>query len=141
MGPHVLVPYDGTARAERGVDHATERYPDATVTLLSVVEPLSEAGCERSDAPLDADGPLRADGGPSAAEAFVEACDGDRGPDLRAATEPGVPAATIVEYAADHDVDAVVMGTGDRSRLRRLLFGSVSETVDDAAPVPVTLVD
>lgn len=146
MSSHVLVPYDGSDAAERGIDHAFDRFPDATVTVLSVVEPLSEAGRERSTAPIDEDVALYADGGPSAAEAFVgrragDSCGVDRSGDVRAVTSSGMPAAAIVRYADEHGVDAIVMGTSDCSGVRRALSGSVSAAVAADAAVPVTVVD
>lgn len=142
MGSHVLVPFDGSDCARRAVDYAVDRFPDATVTLLSVVEPLSETGQEASEAPIDEEA-VRADGAQSPAEEFVagRAAEGRGDGTLRAATEPGMPAATIAEYAAEHDVDAVVMGRRDRSDLRRLVSGSTSKAVVDVTDVPVTLVD
>lgn len=140
---HVLVPFDGSPPAERALRNAAERYPDATVTVLSVVDPLSEEGCALSDAPLavDADAP-RADGGdPNARAAERVVRDADSDVDLRTVREPGTPAETIVAYADEHDVDAVVVGTRGRTGLRRLLFGSVAESVARHAPVPVTVVE
>ena len=49
----------------------------------------------------------------------------------------GYPAQKIVEYASDHDVDLVVMGTHGRGGLTHLLMGSVAERVVRTAPCPV----
>lgn len=46
----------------------------------------------------------------------------------------------IVEYAAEHDADAIVMGTHGHGPLRRLLLGGVAERVVRTAPCPVTTV-
>lgn len=140
MGDHVLVPFDGSACAERALRRAVERYPAARVTALSVVEPLSPTGCAQSDAPLDtgADG-LRADGGGDLQTA--ERIARERDADLRTVRVPGTPAAAIVDYAADHGVDEIVVGTHGRTGIRHLLFGSVAETVARHASVPVTLVE
>lgn len=43
----------------------------------------------------------------------------------------------IVEYAADHDIDLIVMGTHGRGGLAHLLMGSVAERVVRTAPCPV----
>jgi len=140
MGDHVLVPFDGSGCAERALRRAVERYPAARVTALSVVEPLSPTGCARLNAPLDteADG-LRADG--SGDLQTAERIARERDVDLRTVRVPGTPAAAIVDYAAGHDVDAIVVGTHGRTGIRRLLFGSVAETVARHASVPVTLVE
>jgi nucleotide-binding universal stress UspA family protein len=49
-------------------------------------------------------------------------------------------AATILEYAAENEIDLVVMGTHGRRGLRRLLLGSVAEEVVRLAPCPVLTV-
>lgn len=135
---HVLVPFDGSERAEAALERAVERHPDARVTVLSVVDPLSERGRALSDGPLDVEGDVvMADGGQLAAVGRVTR---ERNADVTPAVEVGSPAETIVEYAEEYDVDAVVMGSRERSGVARLLFGSVAETVARHAPVDVTLV-
>lgn len=54
--------------------------------------------------------------------------------------ENGSPAATIVSYVEEHDVDLVVTGTHGRRGLQRLLIGSVAEEVLRTAPCPVLTV-
>ena len=46
-------------------------------------------------------------------------------------------AAEIVEYAKEHNIDLIVMGTHGRNAVERLLVGSVAETVVRKAPCPV----
>ena len=43
----------------------------------------------------------------------------------------------IVEYAANNDVDLIIMGTHGRTGLRRVLMGSVAESVVRHAECPV----
>jgi len=50
------------------------------------------------------------------------------------------PAWAIVEYAKDHDVDIIVMGTHGRGALAHLVMGSVAERVVRLAPCPVLTV-
>jgi nucleotide-binding universal stress UspA family protein len=49
----------------------------------------------------------------------------------------GMAPRKIVEYAADHDVDLIVMGTHGRGAIAHLLMGSVAERVVRTAPCPV----
>ncbi len=49
----------------------------------------------------------------------------------------GDPAQKIVQYAADHAVDLIVMGTHGRGAIAHLLMGSVAEQVVRTAPCPV----
>jgi len=52
----------------------------------------------------------------------------------------GRPTKVIVEYADDHDIDQIVMGSHGRSGMSRILLGSVAEIVVRRASVPVTVV-
>lgn len=52
----------------------------------------------------------------------------------------GQSAQTIVDYAADGDVDVIVMGTHGRGGMAHLLMGSVAERVIRTAPCPVLTV-
>ena len=50
------------------------------------------------------------------------------------------PANAILEYAAEHGIDFIVMGTHGRSMVAHLLLGSVTETVVRSAACPVLTV-
>jgi nucleotide-binding universal stress UspA family protein len=52
----------------------------------------------------------------------------------------GEPAAKILDYAAKHDIDLIVMSTHGRTGLARWAYGSVAGKVVGAAPCPVLLV-
>jgi len=64
----------------------------------------------------------------------------DRGIDVETAIEFGKPSNVIVEYADEHDVDLVTIGSHGRTGASRVLLGSVAETVVRRSPVPVTVV-
>jgi len=49
----------------------------------------------------------------------------------------GSPAKSIVEYARDHNMDFIVMGTHGRGGVAHLLLGSVTERVVRTADCPV----
>lgn len=137
MESHVLVPFDGSKCAERGLERAIADHPDAAITVLSVVEPLSKEGAALSDAPLRTGNEVSADGGDLR---VVDRVTREQDIDLRTVVAVGTPAATIVEYADEHAFEAIVMGTRGRSGLSRFLFGSVAETVARRASAAVTLV-
>lgn len=59
---------------------------------------------------------------------------------VETAVEWGIPFDTIVDYAEQHDVDLIAMGTHGRSGLQRVLLGSVAEKVLRASSVPVLMV-
>ena len=54
-------------------------------------------------------------------------------------TSPGTDEA-IVQYAKDHRIDLIVMGTHGRRALSHMLMGSVAERVVRTAPCPVLTV-
>jgi nucleotide-binding universal stress UspA family protein len=49
----------------------------------------------------------------------------------------GNPHTSILEYADDHDIDLIVMGTHGRTGVERYLLGSVTEKVVRMSDVPV----
>jgi nucleotide-binding universal stress UspA family protein len=52
----------------------------------------------------------------------------------------GAPAAEIVHYAEEHQIDLIVLGTHGHTGLTHALLGSVSEKVVRKAPCPVLTV-
>jgi nucleotide-binding universal stress UspA family protein len=59
--------------------------------------------------------------------------------EITTATEIGRPARAILDYADDHDIEHIVMGSHGRSGVSRLVLGSVAERVMRQAPIPVTI--
>jgi nucleotide-binding universal stress UspA family protein len=54
--------------------------------------------------------------------------------------QSGYPGSTIVEFAKDHDIDLIVVGTLGKSGIEALLLGSVAGKVIRHAPCPVLVV-
>jgi nucleotide-binding universal stress UspA family protein len=52
----------------------------------------------------------------------------------------GTPAAEVVNFARENDIDLIVMGTHGRGFVGHMLMGSVAETVVRTAPCPVLTV-
>ena len=52
----------------------------------------------------------------------------------------GTPTDSLLNYAKEHDIDLIVMGTHGRTGLMRLLMGSVAEAVVRRAPCPVVTI-
>lgn len=142
MADTVLVPFDGSEQAERALDHAIEHFPDATVVLLSVINPaeFTYAGGEETLSPLPDDWYERAH--ESTDRALEQAAEHVRaaGGTVETAIELGRPARAIVNYVEANDLDHIVMGSHGRSGVSRVLLGSVAEAVVRRAPVPVTVV-
>jgi len=62
------------------------------------------------------------------------------GPRTTSAIRTGSPTYAIVDYAREHDIDLIVMGTHGRGALAHVLMGSVAERVVRLAPCPVLTV-
>lgn len=141
MTMHVLVAVDDSPMADRAIDHAIETFPDATLTLLHVIDPVGSVNASEGGGIVIAE--QWYENAESRAEAVCEAAAdraAEHGVEAQTAIEVGRPAKTIVAYASDHDVDHVVMGSHGRKGLDRLLTGSVAEHVVRHASVPVTVV-
>jgi nucleotide-binding universal stress UspA family protein len=142
MAPaHVLVPLDGSPLADEALLHALETY-DCEITVLNVLTPIgsgmSEGGVrDRGDERVD-----------EARERAEEVLAGAReraaayGRDVETVIETGDPAAVVVAYVEETDVDHVVMGGHgeDAGGLISRLLGTVATTVVSEAPVTVTVV-
>jgi nucleotide-binding universal stress UspA family protein len=74
---------------------------------------------------------------------MLAATDGEAGTGftVKRAQSRGISAAAgILDYAAENNIDLIVMGTHGRRGLRRLLLGSVAEEIVRLAPCPVMTV-
>ena len=145
MYRRILVPLDGSGLAERALDHVeTLAAPDATVTLLEVVDPHVHAmdfadshSAERLARQLQEDLDRPRD---SAKAYLTKVAARVARPGLTVVTrvEQGHPVERIIEAA--RGADLVVMSTHGRAGLAHLFMGSVAERVVRHAPVPVLVV-
>ncbi len=138
MYDNILVPTDGSGTAADAIDHAIELAStyDATVHALYVVDTAAYGSIEvGADVFVDA---LEQEGN-DAVEEVAEKGDA-AGVTVEGVVEHGSPAHTIVEYADDHDVDLIVMGTHGRRGIDRVILGSVAGRVVRVADVPVMVV-
>jgi nucleotide-binding universal stress UspA family protein len=134
----ILVATDGSPCSEVAGEHAVDlagQY-DATLHVLSVVEvdvSFSETITQQMLEDLEKRGR-------KAVDAIADRAR-DRGvADVDASVVRGTPHKTILDYAHEHDVDLVVVGTHGRRGLNRLLLGSVAERVLRTADLPVLVV-
>ncbi|MFC4541399.1 universal stress protein [Halosolutus amylolyticus] len=149
----VLVPTEGSPLSTKALETALTDYPDADVVVVHVMDPIG-SGLSL----IDVMRPTFDDGAPpgsvspaywrewrekseaEAQEVFDDAREiaGER--DVETVLEFGDPADVVLEYAEEHDVDRIVMGSHCRTGAERFLLGSVAETVVKRAPVPVMIV-
>lgn len=140
MADAVLVPFDGSPQSWNALDTAIELHPSATITLLTVIDPI-EAGSSHKTVVPGSGGEWFDAEQAAAQERFQEAeTKVPSGVRLETAIRVGRPARVIIEHAEDTETDAIVIGSHGRSGITRILLGSVAETVVRRSPVPVTIV-
>lgn len=143
----VLVPTDGSEVAAAAIRHAVDAATaDAEVHALYVVDVDAVSyglGTEQVDrvrqGRLDEMDDLR-DRAEAATGAVADAA-ADAGLDAVETVEVGQPHAVIADYAADHDVDLIAMGSHGRAGVQRAVLGSVTERVLRTSDCPVLVVD
>lgn len=141
MYDRILIPTDGSDHARRAARHGMGLAAafDAAVDVVNVVD------TERIAGPFDAGG---------VSEQYIERIEDERrefvaeiaalasdGTSVETDILRGPPADRLVEYATEHDVDLVTMGTRGTTGLERFLLGSVAEAVVRRSPVPVFATD
>jgi nucleotide-binding universal stress UspA family protein len=137
----ILVAVDGSRPAEQALAFALDQHPDADLVALSVLDP--SAAAQGSPEVILTDASAWNERAEARAQSVLDDARrraADAGVDLATEFVYGSPARAIVEYAADHHVDQVVVGSHGRDGVSRLLLGSVAETVVRRSPVPVTVV-
>lgn len=142
MVHRILVPIDGSPQAQEALEHAIREFPEATFVAITVLNPteMSTGGTEMGMASY-ADRWMEIEE-ERAEERFDEtrSLADEHGVALETETVLGSPARAIVDYAEDHDIDQIVMGSHGRDGVSRILLGSVAETVVRRSPCPVTVV-
>jgi nucleotide-binding universal stress UspA family protein len=136
MGKHVLIPLDGSDSSWEAFDFALDEHREDSLTILHVINPM-EGDYEPDEATNRA--VKRSDRIQNEAENRIRNSAFD---DSRAdiVTREGQPADEIVTYADSHDIDQIVMGSRGLSGVKRLLLGSVAETVVRRAEAPVNVI-
>ncbi|WP_240145712.1 universal stress protein [Halococcus salsus] len=130
----ILLPTDGSPTAEIAADRAVA-LAAATGAALHVVHvvDLTVAWGEGSPLVIDA---LREEGRQAVDDAVARANDAGVRP-VEASVLNGTPVRALLDYADDHAIDLVVMGTHGRTGLNRYLLGSVTERVVRLGDGPV----
>lgn len=139
MFTNILCPVDFSPDSERAlaVSLALARSTGGHLTLLTVIDPLLQAGAHAAGADAALDRQTQAElqsllersssGGPLAGVPAV-------------AVAVGKPGEKIVEYARESNADVIVMGMRGIGGAARLFLGSTSEGVLKRAEVPVLVV-
>ncbi len=145
MFQHILVPLDGSPRAEEALLVAAwlARVSGATITLLNVVDILHEAPLYSTAEPYIS--PHMIDQDFAEARTYLERVSRRSdlaGVSLAKQVELGNPALIILSRAeaeAALPIDLIVMSSHGYTGMKRWLLGSVAEKVARHAPVPVLI--
>lgn len=141
MFDKIAVPIDGSHCADQALNLAIElaRTRGGELAICCVVDPIVVVG---SAPPSPAIEVLLQDRKSEAQRLVAAACERAQRSGVKASGEMrvGVPYEEIVRFAADAAAHAIVIGTHGRSGVKRLLMGSVAESVLREATVPVIAV-
>lgn len=135
----ILIPLDGTLKAEQALALVNRFFIDSELILLETTGdttqpfPVYGAGVHGYIEPLPEDKKARND----AYIATVANNTRTWASNVRGYSLIGPPAEKIVEFSEAEDVDLIVMVTHGYDAFERLLFGSVTEKVIRDAPCPV----
>lgn len=142
---HVVVPLDGSARAEQAIPLALElgRLFDARYTLLRVM--MSLAYTPHHDALPDYLPELASPMSRQAVEQYLEELAAPlRRDGLEVATyvaQQSSAAGAIADFAQEHGASLIAMSTSGAGGMRRLLLGSIADKVVRGAEVPVLVMN
>jgi nucleotide-binding universal stress UspA family protein len=141
MPDNVLIAFDGSPLSERALTYAIENFAEATLTTIYVINPVdSVIDVEAGGLPVAEDWYDNARDRATRIHTTATDLAGEHNLELNTVTEVGRPALVILEYADDHGIDQIVMGSHGRSGIDRTLLGSVAETVTRRARIPVTII-
>jgi nucleotide-binding universal stress UspA family protein len=138
--PELLVPFDNSPSALRALDHAVAwaRVRDGvSLHVLTVLDSVGPDTQELID-PVEIDRVLGAEA-QQQQRAARERLD-PTGVSCVYHAQAGTPARVIADYARDHSVSHIIMGTRGLGKIAGLLMGSVANKVLHDVDCPVTLV-
>lgn len=135
----ILVPTDGSQNGAAAIDEAIDvagKY-GASVHGLYVINTSAMPSPE-----IQFREEFEAHGEEVGREAVAAVADAAEEAGIEATTSirRGAPSEQILDYAEEHDVDLIVMGTHGRSGLGHVLLGSVTERVIHRSDIPVLTV-
>lgn len=138
MNPHILVPFDDSGPAHHALKYAFESFPDAEITVLTVIGEVGAIDSPEEISPEEDNGCLSAEA--KERVTVAEEIADEYGVTIQTVCEVGPPCQIIPEYAETENVDHIIMGNHGRTGISRLVVGSVSETVSRQTSSPVTTI-
>lgn len=155
MDPHVMVAMGPNEASEHALEHALERYPRATISVIHVTEsnnPISflkrrdpedymVPGCDFDDEMVPGENRFSRAQRKRAEYVFEQACalSEEYGREIDLVVKSGKIVTELAAYAEEQNVDQIVLPDHISTELRPTLR-SVSGPVARAADTPVTIV-
>lgn len=143
---NILVPVDGSAYATKALELAVQLEDtfDATLHVLSVYKHMSYSENTHSlirnrQATETPDSARKAEAR-ALVDAYVADAEKMGASGVKGAVRRGKPSKVIVEYAAEHKIDCIVMGGRGLGDVGGVLLGSVSHKVAALSPCTVITV-
>jgi nucleotide-binding universal stress UspA family protein len=145
MYRHILVPLDGSALAEQVLPHVhaiAANEGTVRITLLRAVPPIFTTSVDYSGlmatTTADAMETLEAEARDYLDRIATEFRAEGYTVGMEISNLP--PADAVLDYAESQNVDLICLATHGRSGISRFVFGSVTQKVVQAAPVPVLVI-
>lgn len=135
----ILIATDDSEPARKAVAEAITQADafDASLHAVSVIE-TAEPQPAFNDSAVDSEEEIPAE---QAVQRVVsEANSRTLDQNVVSAVLRGQPASAVLQYASEHDIDLIVVGTHARDGIDRLIVGSVAERIIRDSPVPVVTV-
>ncbi len=142
MFEHILVPLDGSPRAERALPVAARivRASGGSLLLVQVINPLMEYGGGLIPVPLPTERVIESELA-DAADYLKTIAASPRLSGIQTSTEVafGTPAQHILAVAASREVDLIVLCSHGRTGFMRWVLGSVAYTLAHESGVPTLI--
>lgn len=132
----VLVAYDGSEQSMHALELASRVFDDQELLLAHIIEPFADHTAAGGFSSYQLD--IEWERAESMLDDVIESLSHDQ--QISTAIRYGRPIHQLLRIANDEDVDHIVIGSHGRDGAKRLLLGSVAETVVRRADVPVTVV-
>lgn len=139
----ILVGVDDSPESRQAIDTAFDFFGlDADYTVISIGEnrPLFSTGFPGGTFVSAVDLTARFDNARQAALERAQQAADSLPVDAEVAANVGHPGASLCDAATEFDVDAVVIGSHDKSAWERLLHPAIGRYLIDNAPCPVIVV-
>lgn len=137
---HVLLPTDGSDPAREALEFLAYALPDAKITALHVMDLGIDSASLAAVAGTYVEEQLEVHR--RIAEELLDRTRteaADLGISVETDSTIGRPRHAILDYAAEHQCDTIVMGRHGRTGLRRGFLGSVAEAIAHRSSIPVVL--